>query len=249
MAGARLSLPPRLCDNNLLHLLLAQEAVGPLGDAPGSEPGAPGSGHWPATFLSQLFASARRGFLIGEMGSIHPFFSENILKAWLTATQITSPGLLSPCEWTPQGRKPSGRAESLEAAGMESERSRGGTAPGAQCRQRLVPGGLRALIPPQAGALSTSTRVVQLSVPGTQRGSRPALLLQGEQNRGLRGCRDMHGLATRPSVSKQVALSFLRAQLLSHILSCRGPKVEVTSRVPGLLTLGTRERRGDRKTR
>lgn len=52
-----------------------------------------------------------------------------------------------------------------------------------------------------------------------------------------------------PSVSKQVALSFLRAQLLSHILSCRGPKVEVTSRVPGLLTLGTRERRGDRKTR
>uniref|UniRef100_A0A8C2RC87 Solute carrier family 29 member 2 n=1 Tax=Capra hircus TaxID=9925 RepID=A0A8C2RC87_CAPHI len=30
---------------------------------------------------------------------------------------------------------------------------------------------------------------------------------------------------------------------------CRGPKVEVTSRVPGLLTLGTRERREDRKTR
>ena len=158
VAGARLSLPPRLCDNNLLHLLLAQEAVGPLGDAPGSEPGAPGSGHWPATFLSQLFASARRGFLIGEMGSIHPFFSENILKAWLTATQITSPGLLSPCEWTPQGRKPSGRAESLEAAGMESERSWGGTAPGAQCRQRLVPGGLRALIPPQAGAFHSLGR-------------------------------------------------------------------------------------------
>lgn len=41
-----------------------------------------------------------------------------------------------------------------------------------------------------------------------------------------------------PSVSKQVARSFLKAQLLSHVLSCRGPKVEVTSRVPGLLTLG-----------
>lgn len=50
------------------------------------------------------------------MESIHPSFSENILKAWLAATQITSPGLLSPCEWTPQGRKPSSRAESLEAS-------------------------------------------------------------------------------------------------------------------------------------
>lgn len=91
VAGARLSLPPSLGDNNLLRLLLAQEAVCPLGDAPWSEPGAPGSGHWPATFLSQLFPSARCSFLIGEMGSIHPSFSENILKAWLAATQITGP--------------------------------------------------------------------------------------------------------------------------------------------------------------
>lgn len=57
------------------------------------------------------------------MGSIHLFFSENILKAWLTATQITSPGLLAPCEWTPQGRKPSSGAESLEA-GWEGVRGK-----------------------------------------------------------------------------------------------------------------------------
>ena len=62
--------------------------------------------------------------------------------------------------------------------------------PGAQCRQRPVPGGLRTLIPPQPGALSTGIRV-QLSVPETRCRSRPAPLLQGEQNRGLRGRRDI----------------------------------------------------------
>ena len=57
------------------------------------------------------------------MGSIHLFFSENILKAWLTATQITSPGLLASCEWTPQGGQPSSGAESLEA-GWEGVREK-----------------------------------------------------------------------------------------------------------------------------
>ena len=125
------------------------------------------------------------------MGSIHLFFSENILKAWLTATKITSPGLLAPCEWTPQGGSPSSGAESLEA-GWEGvreklERNR------AWCpvQAEAVPGGLRNVIPPWAGALSTDTRVVQLSVPGTRRGSHPAPLLQTEQNRGLRGHRDV----------------------------------------------------------
>lgn len=56
---------PRLCDDDLPRLLLAREAVSPMGDASGSEPGAPGSGHWPATFLSQLFPSACCSFLIG----------------------------------------------------------------------------------------------------------------------------------------------------------------------------------------